>query len=107
MIPVTTEIELADGTKFAGSIGLPDNQHMRMKVERALAQQYLLDFMNPEKMATVTYYYGVHWDIYRGFTRMLFMEPAQDGLVFVWFLAEGESSIERELTKVPDIYLPT
>lgn len=103
---MVTEIELADGTRFEGAIGLPDDKHMRIKVTRQLAQQHLLDFVDPEKMAEVKFYYGVHWDVYRGFTKMLFMEPAPENLIYVWFLAEGEPTVEREHTNVPDVYLP-
>ena len=56
---MNNKLEFADGTVIDGTAGSYDKLlHLFVSKEDMLA--HMVDFMNPEKMETVTFYYGVY-----------------------------------------------
>lgn len=98
-------IKLADGIVFDGDIGY-DGRLMRMKLSGDVAREHFFDFLDKAKLSEVTYTYGAYYDVYHLYDNLQFVEPRSDGLFNVWIAPSEGAYIERELTDIPDIYLP-
>ena len=98
-------IELADGSQFDGRAGATGSSLIISRITRSMAQTHLLDFGDPEKMKTITFYFGAFKQVFTGFTRFGHIEMAEDGTYSLWMHADGVYTAER-IPTVPEDYLP-
>lgn len=82
-----TTIELADGTKFPGTVGRA-RADLMLVVKRSVAQQHLLDFGDKEKMKKIVFHINERASTeFEGFDTFRFLEfvPNTDDVrVWMW-----------------------
>lgn len=99
------KLEFADGTIIDGSIGYYGTD-LSMYIDERTMLEHMSDFVNPEKMDTITYYYGVYKNVYHGFNRFNGIGvKAASGEIIV-LMAGEETSVEQKIPTVPTEYLP-
>lgn len=102
---MNNKLEFADGTIIDGSAGY-NGTHLFLFVNKTTAIEHLVDFMDPEKTETITFYYGVCKDVFHGFDQFI-MVSASDGLGEMYIKLFGNSVLfEKKIPTVPEEYLP-
>ena len=102
---MNNKLEFADGTIIDGTAGY-NGTHLFLFVDKETAITHLVDFMNPEKTETITFYYGAYKDIFHGFDQFL-MISAPDGFGRMYVKLFGDGVLfEKKVPTVPVEYLP-
>ncbi len=103
---MNNKLEFADGTLIDGAAGVYGNW-LRLYMDQATMLAHIVDFMDEEKTATITYYYGAYKNVYHGFTQFYSTEHPGGDSEFVVKLRGEEGSVEEKIPTVPEEYLPT
>lgn len=99
------KLEFADGTIIDGTAGTYD-QWLYLYLDQDTMLKHMLDFMDPTKMDTITFYYGAYKDVYHGFSQFYYVELPPGSNEFTVKLHGIGYHVERKIPTVPEEYLP-
>lgn len=104
---MNNKIELADGSLYDGTVGVIA-QDMLLKTDLATSTALLpIAISNPEKLETISFYYGAYKDVCHGFSHFGHLEQdTATGRISIWLYGSSESYVETKIPTVNKDYLP-